>query len=157
MRVRIPPSAQRFLTTLKCRTLHSFLKKANIFDIIDRMLERDKNKEYIANCGQVRWGMTRNAGYKGGLENFVDNKSFKDFGAAYWFCRDVAISISNPGAEQQDVVKSGKELVKDGVVSQNELNYIYSQFGFNETVYQPPDLEAQTRRFIEALKENHPR
>jgi hypothetical protein len=89
------------------------------------------NGEVIVTVNKVKWGMARDAGYKSGLEEIEQNKSFKGCLLVYWLCRDIALLISRPGAEQQDVVKTGPELVNTGALTQTELDYIYTQFGFD--------------------------
>jgi|GEM_PF-6415779 len=114
-------------------------------------MPKQESEYYVADCGNVKWGMRRDAGYKGGLEQLEENESFKKIGGVYWFCRDVAISICAPGNEQCNVVTTGQKLVEEGQLTQQELDYVYGQFGFDQESYTPPDLEAQARHLVEAL------
>lgn len=92
--------------------------------------------------GKVIWpGKGSNRGYQSGLELLEEQipQFFKKGdGKVYWFCRDVGIAKINPGAEQRDIVNFGKQLVSDRVLTQEQLDYIYSQFEFDVDSYHPP-------------------
>ena len=102
--------------------------------------------EDIYTVGSVVWGMGQNAGYKKGLEFLQEtNKSFQEFTTVFWFCRDVVIAIVNPGNEQRDVVKSGRDIVKKGLLTQEELDHIYEKCEFDEEHYLAPEFMRRIR------------
>ena len=90
-------------------------------------------------CGQVIWRFKHPAGYYGGLEQIEDNSSFRHHAWLYWFCRDLAITVGpHPEASQRHIIENSRKLVEKGIITPDQLSYLYEQFDFNPDDYQPP-------------------
>lgn len=95
----------------------------------------------LARIGQVIWpGKGPRTGYVSGLPRIeLEIPLFrKSDGRVFWFCRDVGIAKIRPGGEQRHIVDEGRKLVDKGELTQDQLSYIYQQFEFDPSTYQPP-------------------
>ncbi len=96
--------------------------------------------------GKVFWDF-KHAGYIAGLERIGDKMNLnskkllgKDFTRVYWFAQDVAIAVSKPQNNQSNPLKTAADLIKDGLLTESELAYIYDQFGFVPNKFVPPNI-----------------
>ena len=104
-----------------------------------------KYSDDIKLIGEVRWGF-KHSGYVSGLERLgdkIDLSSRKrtgiDYSPVYWFCREVAIATRNSNNCQSDPRKDAQDLVDRGLLTKEERDYVYGQFGFNPDSFTPPD------------------
>lgn len=82
--------------------------------------------------GKVIWGF-QSSGYISGLSE-IEGKLFEDT-RVYFFAREVALSVLRPIAAQKDPRIIANDLITDGILTQNEISYIYSQFGYNPNTH----------------------
>ena len=99
----------------------------------------------VEQLGKVQWGWVgERQGYIGGLGKIYKAHPITDpeFIPIATHCREVAIAKSNPENLQFNFIKNGKTLVQKGVLTQEELDYIYTQFELDpNTFVLPPHLQ----------------
>lgn len=93
--------------------------------------------------GKVDW-RGGGVGYRVGLEELEKVPLFQECGTVYWFCREVAIAkkrMMNPEdkriGEQSNVLVYAQELLDKNQLTIEQLNYIYGQFEFDVSTYEP--------------------
>jgi hypothetical protein len=93
--------------------------------------------------GNVCWGFKK-SGYISGLEKLGEKNRDTQVSV---FCREVAIACHNSESVQSDPRTLAQRYLIEGILSQEEIEYIYAQFGFNPKsfVMPPHDLELLAR------------
>ena len=90
--------------------------------------------------GQVKWDF-QSGGYKGGLDQiYKTHKSgTPNFIPIHTLCREVAIAKVGPEGVLRNFIKIGEQFVAQGILTLDELNYIYTQFEFDPATYVLPE------------------
>ena len=99
--------------------------------------QEQKTGSDIEQIGKVRWGF-KSSGYAGGLDNLgkkMDPKEIKYFPVMI-FAREVALGTTSSHSVQQDPRLLGEKLIEKGLLTEEERDYVYSQFGFDPNKFE---------------------
>ena len=90
--------------------------------------------------GNVKWDL-QSGGYKGGLDQIYKTHypGTPNFIPIDTLCREVAIAKVGPDGLLRNFIEIGKRFVRERILTQEELDYIYNQFELDPNTYVLPE------------------